>query len=233
MPFDAEGGPEPAAPAARGPRLRHACNARVEGALTHGVSMPIMISLGAYGMEAIAQPPTTFRLTPRPYQYEAVAALLAGARCSAPCSCCLWGRAKPLSLPCWSSGAVADPSSWRTAMSSSSRPWTNCTWSIRPWPWASCRRPGMSIPPRPWWPVCKRSVAARGWRVWCRISRLLSLTKRTTPPRPPIGVSSTIVGPGGPMARSWSASRPHPSAAITTHYGRCLTALSIRKPCWR
>jgi ATP-dependent helicase IRC3 len=36
-----------------------------------------MISLGAHGMEAIAQPPTTFRLTPRPYQYEAGAALLA------------------------------------------------------------------------------------------------------------------------------------------------------------
>jgi len=30
-------------------------------------------------MEAVAQPPTTFRLTPRPYQYEAVAALLAAA----------------------------------------------------------------------------------------------------------------------------------------------------------
>ena len=28
-------------------------------------------------MEAVAPPPTTFRLTPRPYQYEAVAALLA------------------------------------------------------------------------------------------------------------------------------------------------------------
>jgi superfamily II DNA or RNA helicase len=28
-------------------------------------------------MDAVAQPPTTFRLTPRPYQYEAVAALLA------------------------------------------------------------------------------------------------------------------------------------------------------------
>ena len=28
-------------------------------------------------MEAVAQPPLTFRLTPRPYQYEAVAALLA------------------------------------------------------------------------------------------------------------------------------------------------------------
>ena len=28
-------------------------------------------------MEAVATPPTTFRLTPRPYQYEAVAALLA------------------------------------------------------------------------------------------------------------------------------------------------------------
>src|SRR5947208_15379756 len=28
-------------------------------------------------MTAVAQPPTTFRLTPRPYQYEAVAALLA------------------------------------------------------------------------------------------------------------------------------------------------------------
>jgi superfamily II DNA or RNA helicase len=30
-------------------------------------------------MEAVAPPPTTFRLTPRPYQYEAVAALLAAA----------------------------------------------------------------------------------------------------------------------------------------------------------
>jgi len=28
-------------------------------------------------MEAVAQPPITLRLTPRPYQYEAVAALLA------------------------------------------------------------------------------------------------------------------------------------------------------------
>src|SRR6516225_1010197 len=34
-------------------------------------------TLGAHCMEAVAQPPTTFRLTPRPYQYEAVAALLA------------------------------------------------------------------------------------------------------------------------------------------------------------
>jgi len=32
---------------------------------------------GAHSMEAVVQPPTTFRLTPRPYQYEAVAALLA------------------------------------------------------------------------------------------------------------------------------------------------------------
>src|SRR6266702_1568195 len=39
--------------------------------------MPMITSLGAHGMEAVAQPPTTFRLTPRPYQYEAVAALLA------------------------------------------------------------------------------------------------------------------------------------------------------------
>src|SRR5438874_11991018 len=30
-------------------------------------------------MEAVATPPTTFRLTPRPYQHEAVAALLAAA----------------------------------------------------------------------------------------------------------------------------------------------------------
>ena len=28
-------------------------------------------------IEAVAPPPTTFRLVPRPYQYEAVAALLA------------------------------------------------------------------------------------------------------------------------------------------------------------
>jgi len=40
-------------------------------------SMPIMTSLGVHIMEAVAQTPTTFRLTPRPYQYEAVAALLA------------------------------------------------------------------------------------------------------------------------------------------------------------
>jgi type I site-specific restriction endonuclease len=41
------------------------------------VSIPMLTSLGAHCMEAAAQPPTTFRLTPRPYQYEAVAALLA------------------------------------------------------------------------------------------------------------------------------------------------------------
>src|SRR6516225_2202003 len=34
-------------------------------------------TLGAHCMEAVAQPPPTFRLAPRPYQYEAVAALLA------------------------------------------------------------------------------------------------------------------------------------------------------------
>ena len=32
-------------------------------------------------MEAVAQPPITFRLTPRPYQYEAVTALLAATAC--------------------------------------------------------------------------------------------------------------------------------------------------------
>jgi ATP-dependent helicase IRC3 len=34
-------------------------------------------NLGAHSMTAVAQPPTTYRLTPRPYQHEAVAALLA------------------------------------------------------------------------------------------------------------------------------------------------------------
>src|SRR5215467_917338 len=35
-------------------------------------------TLGAHMIEAVAQPPTTpFRLVPRPYQYEAVLALLA------------------------------------------------------------------------------------------------------------------------------------------------------------
>src|SRR4030095_15697215 len=34
-------------------------------------------TLGAHCMEAVAQPPITLRRTPRPYQYEAVAALLA------------------------------------------------------------------------------------------------------------------------------------------------------------
>ena len=37
----------------------------------------VPITRGAHGMEAVAQPPITLRLTPRPYQYEAVAALLA------------------------------------------------------------------------------------------------------------------------------------------------------------
>ena len=39
--------------------------------------MPMITTLGARMMEALAPAPPTFRLTPRPYQYEAVAALLA------------------------------------------------------------------------------------------------------------------------------------------------------------
>src|SRR5205823_14438879 len=39
--------------------------------------MPMITRLGAHRMAAVAQMPTTFRLTPRPYQYEAVASLLA------------------------------------------------------------------------------------------------------------------------------------------------------------
>jgi superfamily II DNA or RNA helicase len=37
----------------------------------------MITSLGAHSMEAVVQPPTTFRLTLRPYHYEAVTALLA------------------------------------------------------------------------------------------------------------------------------------------------------------
>src|SRR4029453_1430694 len=55
-------------------------------------------TLGAHGMEAVAQPPITFRLTPRPYQYEAVAALLAATAhdvvgASAPLPARMQGRA--------------------------------------------------------------------------------------------------------------------------------------------
>ena len=46
------------------------------------------------------------RLTPRPYQYEAVAALLAATARGVQRR---RGRAKPLCLPSWSSGAAAGP----------------------------------------------------------------------------------------------------------------------------
>src|SRR5438034_1210972 len=64
-------------PVAQRHRLRHTCGAPACGALTLRVSMPMITTLGVHCMEAVAEPPTTFRLTPRPYQYEAVAALLA------------------------------------------------------------------------------------------------------------------------------------------------------------
>ena len=61
-------------------------------------------------MEAVATPPTTFRLTPRPYQYEAVAALLAAtARGAAAPARVADGTGKTIVLPSWSSGVRAGP----------------------------------------------------------------------------------------------------------------------------
>src|SRR5215467_10302487 len=51
--------------------------AAIRDALVHGVGTLCTTTLGAHSMDAVSQSPTTFRLTPRPYQYEAVAALLA------------------------------------------------------------------------------------------------------------------------------------------------------------
>src|SRR5437588_2317285 len=45
--------------------------------MVQGAPTPCAHTPGVCTMEAVAPPPTTFRLTPRPYQYEAVAALLA------------------------------------------------------------------------------------------------------------------------------------------------------------
>jgi len=63
-------------------------------------------------MEAVAQPPITFRLTPRPYQYEAVAALLAATArgVQRPLLVLPTGTGKTLCLPSWCSGAGAGPS---------------------------------------------------------------------------------------------------------------------------
>src|SRR5712671_6789815 len=60
-------------------RVRHTCWQRHVLPGRTVCRRPVPTTPGARTMEAVAQPPTTFRLTPRPYQYEAVAALLAAA----------------------------------------------------------------------------------------------------------------------------------------------------------
>ena len=183
-------------------------------------------------MEAVAAPPSTFRLTPRPYQYEAVAALLAAtAR----------GIHRPLLVLPTGTGktivfALLVQRRRRSLilahrMNSSSKPSPNCTSSTPPWPSGSCRRRATSIPPRSWSPVCRPSAAAPGWRVWYRISRPSSLMKRTTPPH--LQAYPGVL-PG--LAGRWTARgrrHGHPERGDHTRCGRSLTALSIRKPCWR
>src|SRR4029453_3024773 len=58
---------------------------RARASLGRVCRRPVIPPLGVRMLEAVATPPTTFRLTPRPYQYEAVAALLAASARGVQC----------------------------------------------------------------------------------------------------------------------------------------------------
>ena len=132
--------------------------------------------------EALAQAPPTFRLTPRPYQYEAVAALLAAtAR----------GMHRPL--------LVLPTGTGKTIV----------------FALLVQRRRGRSL-----------ILAHRDELIQQAVEKL-----HLVDPTLPLG--ATIAGPGIPTGRWSSGSRPPPNGGITTPCGRSLTALSIRKPCWR
>src|SRR6516225_8835072 len=187
---------------------------------------------GARMREAVAPLPTTFRLVPRPYQYEAVAALLAAtAR----------GVQRPLLvLPTGTGKTIVFALlvqrrrgrslilAHRDELIQQAVAKLHLVDPTLPLGVVQAARDEHTAP------VVVASVQtlsrrARLTPASCRISRPSSLTKRTTPPPPPTGASWSIAGRGGPMARSWWGSRRPPSAAITTPCGRSLTALSIRK----
>ena len=108
-------------------------------------------------MEAMAAPPSTFRLTPRPYQYEAVAALLAAtAR----------GIHRPLLVLPTGTGKIIVCALLVQRRRGQSLILAHRDEIIQPaveklhlvdptCPSESCRRRAMSIPPPPWWPVCR------------------------------------------------------------------------------
>ena len=181
-------------------------------------------------MEAVATPP--FRLTPRPYQYEAVAALLARParvgsaaparvadgdgqnHCFCPPGPAASGRSLILAhrdeliQQAMEKLRLVDPSLSLGVVQAARDE------HAAPTVVASVQT------------LSRRSRLAR----LVRIFRPSSLTRRTTPPRPPTGASWST-GPGIPTGRWWSGSRRpggdhHPC-------GRSSTALSIRKPCWR
>src|SRR5207249_1578166 len=73
----APAGRSQARPVADGRHLRHTWGQRSVRPSGTASARRVPTTLGARMIEALTPAPPTFRLTPRPYQYEAVAALLA------------------------------------------------------------------------------------------------------------------------------------------------------------
>ena len=186
-------------------------------------------------IEAVAPRPTTFRLVPRPYQYEAVAALLAAtAR----------GIRRPLLVLPTGTGKTIVFALLVQRRRSRSLILAHRDELIQQ---AVAKLhlvdPSLSLGvvqaarDEHTAPTVVASVQTLSRR--SRLARLVPdfqtivIDEAHHTPRPPTGVSWSIAGPGIPTGRSWSGSRRPPNGAITTRCGQSLTALSIRKRCWR
>jgi hypothetical protein len=127
-------------------------------------------------MEALAPPPTTFRLTPRPYQHEAVAALLAAvAR----------GGQRPLLVLPTGTGKtivfallVQRRRGWSLILAHRDELIQQAVDKLRlvdpTLPLGVVQADGTSTPRPPWSPVSKRSVAGNASPAWSRISTVTS-----------------------------------------------------------
>ena len=107
-------------------------------------------------MATVAAPPL-LRLTPRPYQHEAVAALLAAAARGVhrPLLVLPTGTGKTIifALLVQRRGGRALILAHRDELIQQALDKLHLVDPSCRWAW--CRRPTMSTPPRSWWPVCR------------------------------------------------------------------------------
>jgi superfamily II DNA or RNA helicase len=120
-------------------------------------------------MEAVATPPTTFRLTLRPYQYEAVAALLAATARGVhrPLLVLPTGTGKTIVFALLvqrrrGRSLILAHRDELIQQAVAKLHLVDPTLTLGVSPSGSSRRRATSIPPRSWWPVCRPSAAAPG-----------------------------------------------------------------------